>query len=62
MVYLGPDDGPPFMVQKRPYREPDAWYWVIVDRRNGMTTMRRYNTEAGAQDMADRLNGKKEDA
>ena len=48
-----------FVVRKMPsYREPGAWYWEVVDRRNGMSTMRRFPTESAAQAQADRCNGR----
>jgi hypothetical protein len=46
-----------YMVQKRPYRESDAWYWVVVDRRNGLSTLRRFPTRESAEAMCSKLNG-----
>jgi hypothetical protein len=47
----------PFHVRKMPYRETDSWYWEVVDRRNGMSTMRRFPTPESARNQADLLNG-----
>jgi hypothetical protein len=47
----------PFHVQKRPYREPESWYYLVVDRRSGASTMRRYLSQGPAQHTANLLNG-----